>query len=78
MQATATQESSDVRTLLAANRAAVDALGDVAPDMSEVGRLRFALAFPELAEAREALQETVRWRDFGCWAPACGSVLSVV
>merc|ERR1719502_87798 len=52
-----------VQTKLVANRALVDALGSIAPEMSELTRLRFALAFPDQAEAESALRETVAWRQ---------------
>jgi hypothetical protein len=57
-----TTSSTEMQSLLAANKALVDSLGSLAPDMSEVSRLRFALAFPNAAEAKSALKETVAWR----------------
>jgi hypothetical protein len=55
--------ASSVAAKLSANRALVDALKTTAPDMSEISLLRFALAFPEKAEAEAALRETVAWRN---------------
>jgi hypothetical protein len=53
---------SEVERLLTANRALVDSLASVAPDMSELARLRCAIAFPEPSEAKAAMAETVAWR----------------
>jgi hypothetical protein len=58
MQAT----GQNLKSLLDANRARVDALASVAPDESEITRLRFALQFESDSEAREALAEMVSWR----------------
>ena len=52
-----TGSKSSLQTQLDANRALVDALGATAPEMSEVERLRFAMAFPEQAEAVDAIKE---------------------
>ena len=62
MQASAATTSTEVQSLLAANAALVESLGSVAPDMPELTRLRFALAFPDATEAKAALSETVKWR----------------
>ena len=51
-----------VASLLSSKRKQVDALATVAPGMSELTLLRFALAFPSQAEAKRALAETVAWR----------------
>lgn len=53
---------SSVESLLGPNRQRVEALASVAPDVSEIQRLRFVLAFEEQAEAENALRETVAWR----------------
>jgi hypothetical protein len=53
---------TSLQTQLDANRALVDSLGSIAPKMSEVERLRFAMAFPEKGEAEEAIREAVAWR----------------
>ena len=57
-----TGSKSSLQTQLDANRALVDALGAIAPEMSEVERLRFAMAFPEQAEAVDAIKEAQAWR----------------
>jgi len=56
------QTSTQMQSLLSANRDLVASLASVAPDMSEVGRLRFALAFPDPVEAKANLKETAAWR----------------
>lgn len=56
------QATNSVKTLLASKRSTVDALASVAPDASELTRLRFALAFPSQAAATKALRATVAWR----------------
>jgi len=61
--AAATKKSTEVESMLAANRKLVDSLGSIAPDMSELTRLRFALAFPDEADATSALRETIAWRS---------------
>jgi len=60
--ATATKSSTEVQSLLDANRALVDSLGSIAPELPELTRLRFALAFPAQAEAQSAVRETIAWR----------------
>lgn len=52
-----------VAPLLEANRAMIDSLASIAPAMPEIERLRFALGFPEQAEAEAALKEAVEWRS---------------
>jgi hypothetical protein len=49
--------------LLNSKRTTVDSLASLAPGMSEIARLRFALAFPTQAEASAALKETMVWRE---------------
>lgn len=53
----------DVASLLSSNRAQIDSLGAIAPELSEITRLRFALAFDTQVEAEKALRETVAWRS---------------
>ena len=48
-----------VSSLLKTKQTTVDKLATVAPDSSELTRLRFALAFPSQAEATRALKATV-------------------
>jgi len=66
MQATSTASpvvyGSDVKSLISANRASIDKLASISADMSEISLLRFALAFPDQAEANQALSDTVAWR----------------
>merc|ERR1740138_1656228 len=54
--------STELQSLLRENAALVSSLASVAPDMSEIGRLRFALQFSDRAEAETALRECVAWR----------------
>ena len=58
---TATAET-EVSALLAKNSAILSSLAAVAPDMPEIQRLRFAMQFPDEAEAKAALEEAVAWR----------------
>ena len=60
--ATASFNGANVKATLASNRARVESLASVSPDVPEITRLRFALAFPDNAEAASALRETVAWR----------------
>ena len=55
--------AKDVPKLIEQQRATIDALKEVAPDLSEVALLRFALAFPTQGEATTALKETLAWRS---------------
>ena len=52
-----------VESMIATNRARIDALGAVAPDLPEIERLRFVLGFPDQAEAVSAAKEAVAWRS---------------
>lgn len=52
----------DFKTVLAANKGAVDSLGSIAPDMSELTRLRYVLAFDEKAVQERNVRDTVAWR----------------
>jgi hypothetical protein len=58
----ATVRGTSVSSLLNVNRRLVDSLASVA-DVSEITRLRFALAFPNQFEAQRALRETLAWRQ---------------
>ena len=53
---------TQVESLLSANRVLVDELATIGPDTSELTRLRFALQFPDPAEAKDAMRENVAWR----------------
>lgn len=53
---------TEVESLLQTNRALVDSLGSIAPEMPEIARLRYAISFPDAADAKAALKETVAWR----------------
>lgn len=55
--------TKNVKSLIQANRAKLDDLASIAPEMSEIARLRFVLAFPERSEARRALREAVVYRN---------------
>jgi len=60
--ATYMQASTQVQSLLDANSAVINSLASIATDMPEIARLRFALQFPNEAEAKEAMRECVAWR----------------
>lgn len=51
-----------VNSLLNTNRASVDALASLSADVPELTRLRFALAFPNQAEAKRALRAALAYR----------------
>ncbi|KAJ1638710.1 hypothetical protein T492DRAFT_941828 [Pavlovales sp. CCMP2436] len=53
---------ANVKAALEANRVRLDAMSSACPDVSELTRLRFALAFPIQSEALANLKETVAWR----------------
>ena len=55
-------QSTQVASLLTANAALVSELASIAPDVSELTRLRFAIQFPDPAEAKAAMKENVAWR----------------
>jgi len=61
--ATASFNGADYKSLLNSNRAKVDSLASVAPDVPEITRLRFALAFPDQAEAVSNLKDSIAWRE---------------
>lgn len=52
-----------VDSLMKANRAKLEDLASIAPNMPEISRLRFALAFPNRFEARQAIKEAVLFRE---------------
>lgn len=52
-----------MKDILASNRARVDSLASISPDVPELTLLRFALAFPTQAEAASNLRDTVAWRQ---------------
>jgi len=64
LSATKSNAGASVKSLLAVNRITVDALSSLAPDteISELTRLRFALAFPDKLAARRALEEALQYR----------------
>uniref|UniRef100_A0A7S3PYR4 CRAL-TRIO domain-containing protein n=1 Tax=Chaetoceros debilis TaxID=122233 RepID=A0A7S3PYR4_9STRA len=62
LQATKSSGGANVNSLLSANRATIDAMGKEFPDVPEITRLRFALAFSSQAEAKRALRESVAFR----------------
>lgn len=64
LSATKSNAGASVQSLLAINRITVDALSSLAPndEISELTRLRFALAFPDRSAAKKALQETLAYR----------------
>jgi len=53
----------NVESLLKNNRARIDSLAQVSPDVPELTLLRFALAFPNRDEAASALSEALAWRQ---------------
>jgi len=55
--------SKNVESLLKTNRAKLEDLATIAPDMPEISRLRFALAFPNRFESRKAIREAVAYRE---------------
>lgn len=54
-------KSTEVQSLMAENQATIDKLGDIAPELSAMERLRFALQFDTLADAQKALRERQAW-----------------
>ena len=62
LQATKSNGGAKVKNLLTANRATVDALATEFPDVPEITRLRFALAFSTRAEVKRALRDSVAFR----------------
>jgi hypothetical protein len=53
---------ADLKSLLNTNRARIDSLASISADVPEITLLRFALAFPNQAEANRALRDTLAWR----------------
>jgi len=62
LQATKSFAGTNLETLLSKNREKVEALGKAFPEVPEITRLRFVLAFPSDAEARRALRTSVVYR----------------
>ena len=65
LEATAVSTERDVKTLLSKHRRTVDELASVSDDVSEITRLRFAMAFDTLAEAKTALLGALAYRSNG-------------
>jgi len=59
---TAVAIGTSLDSLLGPNRAKIEALASIDPNVSEIQRLRFALAFPDGTEAEKALRDTIVWR----------------
>ena len=54
-------KSTEVQSLMEENKATIEKLGDIAPELSSMERLRFALQFDTLQDARKALRERQAW-----------------
>lgn len=63
MRASASYGGADVASLLTKNRKLVDDLASISPDIPELTRLRFALAFESQSEAQRALREAFAYRS---------------
>ena len=61
-RAAAAVMQTQVESLVSANSALIDELAKIGPDVSELTRLRFAMQFPDPAEAKAAMKENVAWR----------------
>ena len=61
-RAAAVVMQTQVESLVSANSALIDELAKIGPDVSELTRLRFAMQFPDPAEAKAAMKENVAWR----------------
>lgn len=59
----ASNMGASVNTLMSSKRSQVDSLASSYPSVPEITLLRFALAFPEMAEAKSALDASVAWRQ---------------
>jgi len=66
-----------VAGLMVNHRFTVEALGDVAPDLSEVDRLRFALQFDTTKDAKDALAKRQAWCE-GPGKKICESAAAAV
>ena len=55
-------KQTEVQSLLAKNSALLKQLAAIGPDVPEMTRLRFAMAFPDAEEAKANLRELVVWR----------------
>merc|ERR1712151_715791 len=65
LKATAVSTERNVEALLKQNRRKIDSLASVSDDVSEITRLRFALAFDSVREAKSALTEAISYRSKG-------------
>lgn len=65
LKATAVSTEKDINVLLKQNRRAIDSLASVSDDIPEITRLRFALAFDTVNEAKSALSESISYRSKG-------------
>jgi hypothetical protein len=58
-----TSIGSDLKSLFDTNRKSISLLSSISPEVSKITLLRFALQFPDEAEAEKALKETMQWRS---------------
>jgi len=65
LKATAVSTEKNVYALLKQNRRQLDRLALVSDDVSEITRLRFALAFDTVGEAKSALTDAISYRSSG-------------
>lgn len=65
LKATAVSTEKNVYALLKQNRRQLDRLALVSDDVSEITRLRFALAFDTVGEAKSALTDAISYRSKG-------------
>ena len=54
---------SNLKSLIAANQKSIASLASISADVPEITLLRFALQFPNDADAQSALRDTERWRQ---------------
>ena len=54
---------SNLKSLIAANQKSIASLASISADVPEITLLRFALQFPNEADAQSALRDTLRWRQ---------------
>jgi len=57
------QMQATISSLVEDNHPRLESLAALSPDLSEITRLRFSLAFPDLPDARKALRQAVAWRS---------------
>lgn len=62
LHAAANGMGADTASLIRENAPLLERIGEAAPGMSEIERLRFALQFPVPSEAAAAAREAQRWR----------------